>query len=57
MSSIATNVEVARAIAIPLYFISILFSGFYITIENTPYAARWIPYVSLVRWVSLHRVC
>lgn len=50
VSTIAPGIEAATAIAFPLLVIGILFGGFYISVDNLPIVANWIPYFSIIRW-------
>lgn len=50
ISAVATDVDHASAVGIPIMILSILFGGFYISIDSLPIVANWIPYITIFRW-------
>lgn len=50
VSAVAADVDHASAIGIPLLILSILFGGFYISIDSLPIVANWVPYITIFRW-------
>lgn len=50
ISAVATDVDHASAVGVPIMILSILFGGFYISIDSLPIVANWIPYITIFRW-------
>ena len=50
ISAVSNDVDHASAIGIPIMILSILFGGFYISIDSLPIVANWIPYITIFRW-------
>lgn len=50
VSAVSEDVDHASAMGVPVMILSILFGGFYISIDSLPIVANWIPYISIFRW-------
>lgn len=50
VSAVSADVDHASAVGIPVLILSILFGGFYISIDSLPIVANWVPYITIFRW-------
>jgi len=50
VSAISGSEDVALALFPPTVFLSIIFDGKFVSIENTPKYLKWLPKIGLVRW-------
>jgi hypothetical protein len=50
VSAVTSDVDYASAVGVPLVILSILFGGFYISVDSLPIVANWVPYITTFRW-------
>ncbi|GAV74273.1 ABC_tran domain-containing protein/ABC2_membrane domain-containing protein [Cephalotus follicularis] len=50
VGAMVPTTEAAMAVGPSLMTVFIVFGGYYVNAENTPFIFRWIPRVSLIRW-------
>lgn len=50
VSAVTADVDQATAVGVPLVILSILFGGFYISVDALPIVANWVPYITIFRW-------
>lgn len=56
VSAVTADVDQASAVGVPLVILSILFGGFYISVDALPIVANWVPYITIFRW-AYQAVC
>lgn len=52
VGAMVPTTEAALALGPSLMTVFIVFGGYYVNADNTPIIFRWIPRVSLIRWLS-----